>query len=102
MLHLLSYLIDSPIILSKCPNSTNTLRRIGQTRYYIIQNTQQRGDFVTIDQARQDCAKQGLQLATVKNLLSLAVVGRPLEKMAFDERMKDTWCKFHSINFSIV
>lgn len=89
-------MIDLPFILSKCPESTKTLRRIGKTRYYIIQDTQLRGDFVTIEQAREVCSKHGLKLATVKNLLSLATVGRPLEKMAFKERMKDTWCNFHS------
>ncbi len=89
--------IGFPIILSQCPESSKTLRRIGKTRYFIIQNTEQRGDFVTIEQARQDCNKHGLKLATVKNLLSLAIVGRPLERMAFKERMKDTWCKFFNI-----
>lgn len=96
-------LTDLPIILSLyCPNSTKTFRRIGNTRYFIIQNTTHRGDFVTIEQARQDCLSYGLKLATVKNLPILALIGRSLERMAFRERIKDTWCNFLNINMTMV
>lgn len=77
---------------SKCPQSDQSLRRIGTSRYFIIQNSQKRGDFVTIEQARNDCAKYNMTLATVKDMLSLAVVGRQLEKLVFKEKLKDTWC----------
>lgn len=74
-----------------CPKNNGAFRRLGDTRYYIIHENK-RGDFVSFEKAREDCKKHGLKMATIKNLMALRVAGRELERIAFEENLKDTWC----------
>ncbi len=37
-----------------------------------------------------------MKLAAIANILTLAVVGRPLEKIVEANSLKDTWCKIQA------
>ncbi len=77
--------------IAECPQSNGAFKRLGETRYYIIHENK-RGDLVSFEKAKEDCKKHGLKMATIKNLMALRVAGSELEKIVFEENLKDTWC----------
>ncbi len=65
-----------------------------KTRFYIIHG-KERANYTDWAGAYGECEKHGLKLAKVKNMLTMAVVGRALEKHVGIHQLKDTFCKFN-------
>lgn len=78
-----------------CPASdpAKLLHRMENTRFYIIHG-KDRGNFTDWAGAYGECEKHGLKLAKVKNMLTMAVVGRALERHVEKHQLKDTFCKW--------
>ncbi len=82
-----------------CPQETNLLRRLGDTRFYIVHGDE-RGNYVSHDKADAECTKFGLKMAKITNLRTFAIVGRQLEKVVLTNKLKDTWCELNKKNYT--
>lgn len=73
---------------SNCSVETDYVRHIDQTRFYALQNPKHenchknKGHCLNYVQAVAEYQKYGIKLARIQNNHTLAIVGRPLEKIA--------------------
>lgn len=71
---------------------------MGTTRFYILHG-KERANYTDWAGAYGECEKHGLKLAKVKNMLTMAVVGRAVEKHVEINQLKDTFCK---LNYTLI
>lgn len=87
---------------SNCSAETDYVHHFGQTRFYILQNVKRencqknKGHCLDYDLAVAEFQKHGMKLARIENMRTLAIVGRPIEKIVEANGLKDTWCKCQS------
>lgn len=74
-----------------CPDKIGPFRRVGKTKFYVSHDPP-RGDFVDYEEAKALCDANGLWMARIRDMQTMAVVGRTLEQTVEKEGLMDTWC----------
>ncbi|ODM92379.1 hypothetical protein Ocin01_14299 [Orchesella cincta] len=102
-----SFLLTSIIIIltlglpkygdAACPesNAKTGMKRLGNTRYFIHHESNHNKDkkmFLNWASAKTKCSETGFKMATIEDERTFAVVGRALEQIVVNEKLRDTWC----------